>query len=118
MAIIEKNLIKEKCDLNIKKYLEGVDLQQEKKVGNNYIFAGVVKSLIERETKENEVYAAIELDCNNEIVNLTLWSDVYKEKIGEITEGNIIIFHGSVKEDTYRNCNTIQSNGRPEMYIF
>ena len=61
----------------------------------------------------------IQLDCNNTIINCTIWPDVYNMYRDEIEDykGRIIALSGIVQKDKFRNERRLFSNERTRIYV-
>jgi len=78
------------------------------------------KFLFYRESNtKNGVMGTIQLDCNNTIINCTIWPDIwqlYREEI-EDYKGRIIALNGFAQKDKFRNEKRLFSNDRTKIYV-
>ncbi len=71
--------------------------------------AGVVLSVKERKDKNGNYFASLEINQNNYVSHLTIWSDSWESYRTRITKGKLLIYTGIVKFDSYKNAYTIQT---------
>lgn len=78
------------------------------------------KFLFYRESNtKNGVMGTIQLDCNNTIINCTIWPDIwqlYREEIDDY-KNRIIALSGVVMKDKFRNERRLFSNDRTRIYV-
>lgn len=82
------------------------------------VVAGKFLFYRENNTK-NGVMGTIQVDCNNTIINCTIWPDVYQLYREEIEDykGRVIAISGIVQKDKFRNERRLFSNDRTRMYV-
>ena len=82
------------------------------------VLAGKFLFYRENNTK-NGVMGTIQLDCNNTIINCTIWPDIYNMYREEIEDykGRIIALSGTVQKDKFRNERRLFSNDRTRIYV-
>ena len=82
------------------------------------VLAGKFLFYRENNTK-NGIMATIQLDCNNTIINCTIWPDTYGEYRDEIEDykNKIVAISGVAMKDKFRNERRLYSNDRTRMYI-
>lgn len=78
------------------------------------------KFLFYRESNtKNGVMGTIQLDCNNTIINCTIWPDIwqlYREEIDDY-KNRIVALSGVVMKDKFRNERRLFSNDRTRIYV-
>ena len=104
-----KKLIRNKTEFKPKDFIDSFDLQDECYVNKEVLISGLIVSFVERTSKKKNQYCNIELDSNNEVLNVTLWSESFERVKEEISVGKILIMNGTCRFDTFRDCNTVQS---------
>ncbi len=81
--------------------------------------AGYVREINVRELKSGDQMVKATLDFNYQTFNVVLWSNTTKDvpEIFDNPVGKILVFHGKVKYDSYRDELQVQSvgNGRVEI---
>lgn len=112
-----KKLIRNKTDFKPKDFVDSYDLQDEGYINKTVLVAGLIVSFTERTSKKKNQYCNIELDSNNEVMNITLWSETFEKVKSSIAVGKILIMEGSCKFDSYRDCNTIQSSEESKIIL-
>lgn len=82
------------------------------------VIAGKFLFYRENNTK-NGIMGTIQVDCNNTIINCTIWPDTYQLYREEIEDykGRIIAISGIVQKDKFRNERRLFSNDRTRMYV-
>lgn len=82
------------------------------------VIAGKFLFYRENNTK-NGIMSTIQIDCNNTIINCTIWPDTYQLYREEIEDykGRIIAISGIVQKDKFRNERRLFSNDRTRMYV-
>lgn len=110
-----KSIIPNKRFINL--YVDENEFQRvpEKK---EVVIAGKFLFYRENNTK-NGVMGTIQVDCNNTIINCTLWPDVYQLYREEIDEykNKIIAISGIAQKDSFRNERRLFSNNRTRLYV-
>ena len=97
-----------------------VDENEFQRVAENkeVVLAGKFLFYKESNTKRG-IMGTLQLDCNNTIINCTLWPDsyeMYREDI-EDYKGRIIAISGIVKKDSFRNERRLFSNQATRIYV-
>ena len=97
-----------------------VDENEFQRVAENkeVVLAGKFLFYKESNTKKG-IMGTLQLDCNNTIINCTLWPDsyeMYREDI-EDYKGRIIAISGIVKKDSFRNERRLFSNQATRIYV-
>lgn len=82
----------------------------------NCTIGGYVSNFIERETKKGK-YCVITLEINYQFIDVIIWPDQYKYLDVKIEPKSILLISGTIKEDTYRNKNTLFSNANTSVKI-
>ena len=61
----------------------------------------------------------LQVDCNNTIINITLWPDAYEKYREEIEDykGGVIAVSGVVKKDKFRGVKTLYSSDSTKLYL-
>ena len=110
-----KSLIPNKRFVNL--YVDENEFQRvpEKK---EVVVAGKFLFYRENNTK-NGIMCTIQVDCNNTIINCTLWPDAYQLYREEIDEykNRIIAISGIAQKDSFRNERRLFSNDRTRLYV-
>ncbi len=75
----------------------------------NCTIGGYVSNFIERETKKGK-YCVITLEINYQFIDVIIWPDQYKYLEVKIEPHTMLLISGTIREDTYRNKNTLFSN--------
>jgi DNA polymerase-3 subunit alpha len=112
-----KHLIKNNTPLDHYQFINPQDLQVGDYKNITVVVAGVVTRITERSSAKVGDYANIEIECNSESINLTIWNNTWQNVNGQIGEGNIIIMRGVVKYDSYRDVYAVHSDEDTEIYI-
>lgn len=98
-----------------KEYTGGIGLQS---ASNNkeVVVIGIITNVDIKTNKRDEEFCNIILDCNNEIVNVTIWNDTFSHlDRNQINIGNIFTMNGKVS--AYRHPKSVQSVEKTEIYL-
>lgn len=68
---------------------------------------------------KNGIMGSLQVDCNNTIINITLWPDAYEKYREEIEDykGGVIAVSGVVKKDKFRGVKTLYSSDSTKLYL-
>lgn len=100
-----------------KLYVNDVEFLAAKE-GKEVAVAGKFIYYKEREIK-NGTMCTIQIDCNNTIIPILIWPDIYEKYKDEIEDynGAMVAFSGEVKKDKFRNEKKIYSNASSRLYL-
>ena len=100
-----------------KLYVNDVEFLAAKE-GKEVAVAGKFIYYKEREIK-NGTMCTIQIDCNNTIIPILIWPDIYEKYKDEIEDynGAMVAFSGEIKKDKFRNEKKIYSNASSRLYL-
>lgn len=84
--------------------------------------AGKLLLFTEREIK-NGTMCSMQIDCNNTIINITIWPDAYEGILKSVggnmleVKGKVICINGIVRKDKFKNQKMLFSSSTSKMYI-
>ena len=107
-----RNMIKMFPDLitYITEYLDSNQLFDKEKENTNVVVGAILDKIIRRNSKKGE-YAHIVLRSNDEVINLTIWSNELSS-LGKLEDkvGKICFIRARLKYDDYRKTQSLESN--------
>ena len=95
-------------------------LQTTSIVSSSVCVAGIVVDFRERSSrKSNRKFAQIQLECNNEVIHCTAWSDQWELWADHVRgcKGRIVIMTGKVVADSWKKCNAIHSTKQSKIFV-
>lgn len=109
-------LVKNYTELPISNYVNGIELQSGEYNRMSVVIAGTIIFMEERTTKKDTKYCSLILESNYTEIHVTLWSETWEKYKDFIQVGQIIIFDGICRDDTYKKCYVVQSKQTTEVY--
>lgn len=93
-------------------------LQEETLVGKKTVVAGILKEGRERSTRKGAMCQLL-LDCNDNLVYITLWSETYEKYKAEIekAKNKPVFVNGVVVYDDFKKTNVIQSDNSTRIHV-
>ncbi|RUM42200.1 MAG: DNA polymerase III subunit alpha, partial [Desulfurobacterium sp.] len=73
--------------------------KDEWKDGQDVKLAGAITEVKTKRTQRGDLWATVEISDLEGTVSVLVFPNVYKEKMEQITEGNVVIIEGSVREE-------------------
>lgn len=92
----------------------------EKSLDKTFVQAGVIKDLILRKTKKKEEFASILMECNDEEIYVLIWAKQWgkvKDKVESAPLG-VLVISGTVRFDSFKKVNVLQSNNATKIDVF
>lgn len=82
--------------------------EKEKETG---IIGGVISFINKKSKKDGTKFAEIKIECNNEMIICTIWTDTYNKYKSEIdnSQGKIALISGEVFNNTWRGYHTFKT---------
>lgn len=82
------------------------------------VVAGILQNVIERKSKKG-VFAQLEIVDNTDTLYITVWNESYEPVKAQLaaSKNSIIILNGTLKFDSYKQMNVLQSSKKTQIEI-
>lgn len=100
-------VLRQETEFKVSELVGALEVNDDSNDNKYVVVAGIINNFTVRISKKDNEYCDIELDCNNETVNVRIWSELYTQIKEELTVGKIFIMNGVIK--FFREEGSVQS---------
>jgi len=102
----------------VEKYTDPIGILMEDNVGCHVVCTGIVHDIFVKKSVRGD-FAKVMIDNNNQIIEVTLWSDSWKIFGSEVgsSKGKIVSFSGNIVYDTFSASNTVTINDTDSLVV-
>lgn len=115
----EQIILRSNLQSLISMYVDPIKLESESIIGKRVVVAGIIVDKKIRKTKKGDEFCQLELESSDETIYFLLWFDIWSLHKESILSGetNMFIGSGTVHRDSYKKCNTLQSDRNSKIQI-